>query len=194
MTLRHQSKILLVMSATCDHVGIQLAIPKAHPIPNTTARPMDGLWRRSIFHWQKVLGLSLTPQDHDRVFTSCFHYKLQRKGGEFDKCQVRLVVQGKHMRQKGEDSVGDHNDSFRPVPAASGFHTILSLATQQNMFTDYVDISQTFVQGELLPGDGHNGKVYNYSPPGYDEVPLYVYRLLKPLMACPLQPELDTPP
>ena len=58
-----------------------------------------------------------------------------------------------------------------------GFRIILSLATQQNMFTDHVDISQGFVQGELLPGDGHNGKVYISSPPGYDEDPLHVYRL-----------------
>jgi len=38
MTLRHQSKILSVMSATCDDLAIQSAIPKAHPTPNTTAR------------------------------------------------------------------------------------------------------------------------------------------------------------
>ena len=73
------------------------------------------------------------------------------------------------MRRKGEDSVGDYNDAFSPVQAANRFHTILSLATQQNMFTHHVDISQAFVQGELLPGDGHNGKVYISSPPGYDE-------------------------
>jgi len=89
------------------------------------------------------------------------------------------------MRRKGEDGVGDYDDAFIPVPAASGFRTILSLATQQNMYTDHVDISQAFVQGELLPGDGHNGKVYNSSPPGYDEDPLYVYRLLKPLYGMP---------
>jgi len=55
---------------------------------------MNGLWHRGIF--QKVLCSSLTPQD--RVFTSCFHYKIKRKGGEFDKCKVRLVVQRQHMR------------------------------------------------------------------------------------------------
>jgi len=33
-----QSKILSVMSATCDHLAIQSAIPKAHLTPNTTAR------------------------------------------------------------------------------------------------------------------------------------------------------------
>jgi len=37
------------------------------------------------------------------------------------------------------------------------------------MFTDHVNISQAFVQGELLT-------VYISSPPGYDEDPLYVYR------------------
>ena len=77
-----------------------------------------------------------------RGFTSRFHYKIKRKGGEFDQCKVRLVVQGQHMRRKGEEGVGDYDDTFSPVPAASGFRTILSLATQQNMFTDHVDISQ----------------------------------------------------
>ena len=89
------------------------------------------------------------------------------------------------MRRKGEDSVSDYDDAFSPVPAVSGFRTILSLATQQNMFTDHVNISQAFVQGELLPGDGHNSKVYISSPPGYDEDPLYVYRLFKPLYSMP---------
>ena len=95
------------------------------------------------------------------------------------------------MRRKGEDGVGD---AFSLVPAASGFRTILSLATQQNMLTDHVDISQAFVQGELLPGDGHNGKVHIFSPPGYDENALLCIACLSHYTACPLQPELSTPP
>jgi len=153
---------------------------KAEWIKSQTSE-MDGLWRHGIFY--KVLHSSLTPQD--RVFTSRFHYKIKRKEGEFDKCTVRLVVQGQHVRQKGEDCVCDYDDAFSPVPAASGFRTILSLATQQNMFTDHVDISQAFVQGELLSGDGHNGNVCISSPPGYDEDPLYVYCVLKPLYGMP---------
>jgi len=66
---------------------------KAEWIKSQTSE-MDGLWRRGVF--QKVLRSSLTPQD--RVFTSCFHNKIKRKGGEFNKCKVRLVVQGQHMR------------------------------------------------------------------------------------------------
>jgi len=89
------------------------------------------------------------------------------------------------MRRKGEDSICNYNDAYSPVSAANGFHTILSLATQQNMFTDHVDISQAFVQGEQLPGDGHNGKVYISSPPGYDKDPLYGYHLLQPLYSMP---------
>jgi len=85
------------------------------------------------------------------------------------------------MKRKNADGVGNYDDAFSPVPAASGFRTILSLATQLDMFTDHVDISQAFVQGELLPGDGHNGNVYISAPPGYEEDPLNVYRLLKPL-------------
>jgi len=53
------------------------------------------------------------------------------------------------------------------------------------MFTDHVNISQPIVQGELLPGDVHYGKVYISSLPGYHEDPLYVYRLLEPLYGMP---------
>jgi len=101
------------------------------------------------------------------------------------KCKVRLIVQGQHMKRKNAEGVGDYNNAFSPVPAASGFRTILSLATKLDMFTDHVDISQAFVQGELLPGDGHNGKVYISAPPGYEEDPFYIYRLLKPLYGMP---------
>ena len=142
---------------------------------------MQGLWSRGVF--QKVLRTSLKPED--KVFSTRFHYKIKRKGGAFDKCKVRLVVQGQHMKRKGKDGVGDYDDAFSPVPAASGFRTILSLATQLDMFTDHVDISQAFVQGDLLPGDGHNGNVYISSPPGYEEDSRYVYRLLKPLYGMP---------
>ena len=109
---------------------------KAEWIKSQTSE-MDGLWRRGVF--QKVLRSSLTPPDH--VFTIRFHYKIKRKGGEFDKFKVRLVVQGQRMHRKGEDCVCDYDDAVSPVPVASGFCTILSLPTQQNMFMDHVDIS-----------------------------------------------------
>jgi len=99
---------------------------------------MQGLWSRGVF--QKVLRTSLCPQD--TVFSTRFHYKIKRKGGEFDKCKVRLVVQAQHMKWQNADGVGDYDNAFSPVPAASGFRTILRLATQLDMFTDYVDISQ----------------------------------------------------
>ena len=66
---------------------------KAERIKSQTSE-MDGLWRRGVF--QKVLCSSLTPQD--RVFTSHFNYKIKRKGLEFDKFKLRLVVQGQHVR------------------------------------------------------------------------------------------------
>jgi len=62
-------------------------------------------------------------------------------------CKVSLVVQGQRMRRKGEDGVGDDKDAFSSVPAARGFCTIFSLATQQNMFTVDVEFPQAFVQG-----------------------------------------------
>jgi hypothetical protein len=142
---------------------------------------MDGLYRRKC--WVKVLRSSLTPQD--KIFSTRFHYKIKRKDGQFEKCKVRLVIQGQHMRRKDDTGLGDFEDAFSPVPHASGFRTILSLATQHHMLCDHVDISQAFVQGDLLPGDGHNGKVYISPPPGYTEDDGYVYQLRRPLYGMP---------
>ncbi len=142
---------------------------------------MDGLYRRKC--WVKVLRSSLTPQD--KIFSTRFDYKIKRKDGQFEKCKVRLVIQGQHMRRKAETGFGDFEDAFSPVPHASGFRTILCLATQHNMPCDRVDISQAFVQGDLLPGDGHNGKVYISPPPGFTEDNGYVYQLRRPLYSMP---------
>jgi len=65
--------------------------------------------------------------------------------------QSQTRVQDQHIKRKGADGVGDDDDAFSPVPAVSSFCTIFSLATQFNMFTDHVDISPVFVQGELQP-------------------------------------------
>ena len=64
--------------------------------------------------------------------------------GQFEKCKVRLVIQGQHMRRKDDTGVGDFEDAFSPVPHAIGFRTILSLATQHHVLCDHVDISQAF--------------------------------------------------
>ena len=53
------------------------------------------------------------------------------------------------------------------------------------MFTDHVDISQAFVQGELLPWDSHNGNGNILSPPGYKEDSQFIYNFLKPLYGMP---------
>ena len=97
---------------------------------------MDGLYRRKC--WVKVLRSSLTPQD--KIFSTRFHYKIKRKDGQFEKCKVSLVIQGQHMRRKDDTGAGDFEDAFSPVPHASGFRTILSLATQHHMLCDHVDI------------------------------------------------------
>ena len=71
------------------------------------------------------------------------------------------------------------------VPHDCGFRTILSLATPHHMLCDHVDISQAFVQGDFLPGDGYNGKVYISPPPGFREDQGYVYLLSRPLYGIP---------
>ena len=63
------------------------------------------------------------PEPEDKVFSTLFQYKIMRKGGAFDKCKVHLVVQGQRTKRKGADGVGDYDDAFSLVPAASGFRT-----------------------------------------------------------------------
>ncbi len=122
---------------------------------------------------------SLNPEDH--IFATRFHYKIKSKNGAFERCKVRLVVQGQHMKKKDASCSDDFEDTISSVPHSSGLHLMLVLVIQHNMFTDHVDISQAFVQDDLLTGDGHNGKVYISDPPGYPEDPEICYLLHQPL-------------
>ena len=55
---------------------------------------------------------------------------------------------------------------------------MLSIATAKDMHIEHINISQAFVQADLIEGD----KVMYMSPPqGYDEDPAYVYKLNVPL-------------
>jgi hypothetical protein len=142
---------------------------------------MAGLIRRKV--WERVLRSSLQP--HDKIFGTRFHYKIKRKRGKFEKLKVRLVIQGQHMSLKDDTGKGDYTDAFSPVPHASGLRIFLAIATENDMFTDHVDISQAFTQGDLQPGDGYMGNLYISAPPGFPEDPEYCYRLLKPLYGMP---------
>ena len=113
---------------------------------------MDDLIKRNLVDretltWMTVKHLSLQPDDH--IFSTRFHNKIKRKNGAFEYCKVRLVVQGQHMQKKDASGSGDFEDSFSSVTHDIGLCLMLTLATQHNMFTDHVDISQAFVQGDL---------------------------------------------
>jgi len=138
---------------------------------------MDGLLRRGAL--EKVLRSSLDASA--RIFGSRFHYKIKRQlDMSLDKLKVRLVLQGQHMKQGV-----DYEHSYSPVPHASGFRTILALATAKDMLIDHVDISQAFLQGDMLEEEGFEGDVFISPPPGYGEDAKYVYRLCAPLYgAC----------
>jgi hypothetical protein len=110
-----------------------------------------------------------------------FHYKIKRKHVKIDKLKVHLVIQGQHMRLKDDAGKGDYTDAFTPVSYDSVLRILLVITTENDMFTDHVDISQAFMQGDLQPDDGHMVNLYISSPPGFPEDPAYCYRLLKPL-------------
>ena len=89
------------------------------------------------------------------------------------------------MRRKDATGKGDYTDAFSPVPHGSVLRILLAIATENDMYTDHVDISQAFTQGDLQPGDGYMGNLYISAPPGFPEDPEYCYRLLKPLYDIP---------
>jgi hypothetical protein len=47
----------------------------------------------------------------------------------------------------------DYEHSFSPVPHASSFRTMLSIATANNMHIEHIDISHALVQANLIEGD-----------------------------------------
>jgi len=56
----------------------------------------------------------------DEVFCNRIHYEIKKeKGGESEECKVRHAVQGEHMQRKNVQAIGDYDDAFRCVPAAS---------------------------------------------------------------------------
>jgi len=75
----------------------------------------------------------------------------------------------------------DCDHSYLPVLHASGFRTVLALATAEDMLINHVDISQAFLQGNLLKDKGFEGDVFISPPPSAK----YVYHLCAPLYgAC----------
>jgi hypothetical protein len=78
------------------HRGQMLRSPIKDAWITTEKLEMEGLTRRKC--WIRVHRSTLTAQD--KVFSTRFHYKIKRKYGTFEKCKVRLVVQGQHMHQK----------------------------------------------------------------------------------------------
>jgi hypothetical protein len=149
---------------------------------------MEGLVRRKV--WERFLQPSLS-QTYDKVtgFATRFHYKIKRKRDKFDKLNVRLVIQGQHSASRMTPVrvitrtllAPWHTDTFMPV----AFVYFWPIATENDMFTDHVDISQAFTQGDLQPGDGYMGNLYISAPPSFPEDPAYCYRLLKPLYGMP---------
>jgi len=58
---------------------------------------------------------------------------------------------------------------------------MLALATAKDMLIDHVDISQAFLQGDMLEEEGSEGDVFISPPPGFSGDAKYVYRLCTPL-------------
>ncbi len=54
---------------------------------------MVGLIKRK--DWDRVLRSTLLPSD--TIFQTRFHYKIKRKGGNFEKCKVRLVTESSEV-------------------------------------------------------------------------------------------------
>jgi len=69
---------------------------------------------------------------------------------------VRLVVQGQHMSK----DKGDFTDAISPVPHLSGVRCCMSMATAMKWKAVGVDVTQGFIQAELLK----DGRPSTYLP------------------------------
>ena len=161
--------------------AILRTLPIAARLCDNGLEEKAGLIKRKT--WDRVIRSTLLPSD--TIFQMRFHSKIKRNDGKFEKCKVRLVVRGDRMTKKDESGIGDFEDAFRSIPHASGLRLLLAIVAQRNTHTDHVDISQAFTQGEILDGDGQNGKVYISAPPGFPEDTFYCYILKRPLYGMP---------
>jgi hypothetical protein len=98
------------------------------------------------------------------------------------------------MHRKDDQGRGDFEEAFSPVPHASGFHMILALATQNNMHCDHVDISQAFVQGDLLPVTDIMAKFTFLPHPVSMKTLIMSTNCVGPFAACQAQLEPGTTP
>jgi len=64
------------------------------------------------------------------------------------------------MKRKGADGVGDYDDTFSPVSASSSFRTILSLATQLDMFTFMSTFLRPLYKVNCYPGTVTRKRLY----------------------------------
>ena len=98
------------------------------------------------------------------------------------------------MRRKDAPGKGDYTDAFSPVSHASGLRILLAIATEKDMYTDHVDISQAFTQGDLQPGDDYMGKLYISAPPGFLRIRTIAIASSSLFMACPVRHALGSKP
>ena len=101
--------------------------------------------------------------------------------GERDKLKARLVVRG-FTQQKDID----YDETFAPVLHFNTFRTILSIATEKNLFMTQMDVSTAFLNGEL------NEEIYMTQPEGYidNTHPEYVCKLKKSLYGLKQAPRM----
>ena len=79
--------------------------------------------RRALHISPSAYEAGVKPDDH--IFSTRFHYKIKRKNGAFERCKVRLVVQGQHMQKKDASGSGDFEDRFSSVSHTSGLCLML---------------------------------------------------------------------
>ena len=107
-----------------------------------------------------------------RIFGSRSHDKIKHQlDMALDNLKVRLELHGQRRRQGM-----DYQHSCSPLLHTSGFRTgpCLLLPLLKTCTLSYVDISQAFLQDDLLKEKDFEGDVYISLPPGYGEDAKYV--------------------
>jgi len=104
----------------------------------------------------------------------------------------QVTEQEQHMRRKSEDGVGDYDDAFSPVPAASRFRTIL-IHNKTCSWTTSMVLRPLFREN-YCPETVTMARCTFFHLQDMIEVLSTCIASLSHFTACPLQPELATPP
>jgi hypothetical protein len=160
-------------------VGFRDLTDEPQSLKEVRERPDWGLWEESMREEygalrQKGVFTEVELPDHVKALPCRWVYKIKRdQHGKVDKYKSRVVAKG-YLQGKGISGELCSENVFAPASNITTLRVLLSLAAQEDLDADQLDVKTAFLNGEL------EEEIYMKCPPGF-EVAGKVWRLRKAL-------------